>query len=371
MLFPANEEGGLEKALEGLCEKAEKEVQGGATVLILSDRGITGEQAPIPSLLATAAVHHHLVRAGIRTRTTLIVETAEVREGHHFALLVGYGATAVNPYLAFETIEDMVETGLIGDVTPEEATKNFVKAIEKALLKIISKMGISTLFSYCGAQIFEVVGLSDEVVERYFTRTPSRIGGIGLEEIEEEVLQRHRRAFAKIEDGPEELEVGGEYQFRVQGPRPHVEPVQHPAAAAGRPNGELRDLQAVRGLLQRAEREPVHPSRPHGHRAGPDSVGGGRAGEGDRQALLDGGYIFRLNFPGVARDFGYRDEPHRRQVEHRRGGRELRALHAGLERRSQAQRDQAGRERAFRGDDGVPGQRRRFADKDGPGLQAR
>jgi glutamate synthase domain-containing protein 2/glutamate synthase domain-containing protein 1/glutamate synthase domain-containing protein 3 len=221
MLFPANEEGGFEKALEGLCERAEKEVLEGATVLVLSDRGVDTEQAPIPSLLATAAVHHHLVRAGIRTRTTLIVETAEVREGHHFALLVGYGATAVNPYLAFETIEDMVETGLIGDVTPEEATKNFVKAIEKALLKIISKMGISTLFSYCGAQIFEVVGLSDEVVDRYFTRTPSRIGGIDLEEIGEEVLQRHRRAFAKIEDGPEELEVGGEYQFRIQGP-PHM-----------------------------------------------------------------------------------------------------------------------------------------------------
>ncbi|MDP8973251.1 MAG: glutamate synthase large subunit [Actinomycetota bacterium] len=221
MLFAANEEGSLEKALEGLCERAEKEVLEGSTVLVLSDREVDEKQAPIPSLLATAAVHHHLVRAGIRTRTTLIVETAEVREGHHFALLVGYGATAVNPYLAFETIEDMVETGLIGDVTPEEATKNFVKAIEKALLKIISKMGISTLFSYCGAQIFEIVGLSDEVVERYFTRTPSRIGGIGLEEIGEEVLQRHRRAFSKIEDGPEELEVGGEYQFRIQGP-PHM-----------------------------------------------------------------------------------------------------------------------------------------------------
>jgi glutamate synthase (NADPH/NADH) large chain len=220
ILFPANEEKGLEKALEELCERAEKKVMEGSTVVILSDRGVDAEGAPIPSLLATAAVHHHLVRAGIRTRTTLIVESAEIREGHHFALLVGYGATAVNPYLAFETIEDMVETGLIGDVTPEEATKNFVKAIEKALLKIISKMGISTLFSYCGAQIFEAVGLSDEVIEKYFTRTPSRIGGIGLEEIGSEVLQRHRRAFAKIEDGPEELEVGGEYQFRMQG-APH------------------------------------------------------------------------------------------------------------------------------------------------------
>src|SRR5918993_1068471 len=216
MLFPANEEGGLEKALEGLCERAEKEVQEGSTVLVLSDRGITAEQAPIPSLLATAAVHHHLVRAGIRTRTTLIVETAEAREGHHFALLVGYGASAVNPYLAFETIEDMVETELIGDVTPDEASKNFVKANEKALLKIISKMGISTLFSYCGAQIFEAVGLSDEVIERYFTRTPSRIGGIGLEEIGEEVIQRHRRAVCKIENGPPQLQVGGEDQFLVR-----------------------------------------------------------------------------------------------------------------------------------------------------------
>jgi glutamate synthase (NADPH) large chain len=220
MLFPANEENSFEKALHRLCERAEKEVLEGSTVLILSDRGVNAEQAPIPSLLATAAVHHHLVRAGIRTQTTLIVETAEAREGHHFALLVGYGATAVNPYLTFETIEHMVETGLIGDVTPEEASKNFIKAIEKALLKIISKMGISTLFSYCGAQIFEAVGLSDEVIEKYFTRTPSRIGGIGLEEIGDEVLQRHRRAFSWVEDGPEELEVGGEYQFRVQG-APH------------------------------------------------------------------------------------------------------------------------------------------------------
>ena len=220
MLFPADDEKNLKEALDELCESAEKAVMEGSTVLILSDRGVSAEQAPIPSLLATAAIHHHLVRAGIRTGTTLIVETAEAREGHHFALLVGYGATAVNPYLAFETIEDMVETGLTGGVEPDEASKNFVKANEKALLKIISKMGISTLFSYCGAQIFEAVGLSDELIEKHFTRTPSRIGGIGLEDIGYEVLERHRRAFSKIEDGPEELEVGGEYQFRVQG-APH------------------------------------------------------------------------------------------------------------------------------------------------------
>jgi glutamate synthase (NADPH) large chain len=222
VLFPASAgERGLEPALDSLCEKAEMAVRGGSTVLILSDRGITAEHVPIPSLLATAAVHHHLVREGIRTRTTLIVETAEAREGHHFALLIGYGAAAVNPYLAFETIEGLAENGMLGDVGQEEAKKNFVKAIEKALLKIISKMGISTLFSYCGAQIFEAAGLSDELVEKHFTRTPSRIGGIGIEGIARETLERHRRAFAGLEDGPEELEVGGEYQLRVQG-APHM-----------------------------------------------------------------------------------------------------------------------------------------------------
>ena len=221
ILFPVSMgEKGLEMALDRLCQSAERAVRGGSTVLVLSDRGITVEQAPIPSLLATAAVHHHLVREGIRTGTTLIVETAEAREGHHFAALVGYGATAINPYLAFETIENMVETGLIDGVTQEEATKNFVKANEKALLKILSKMGISTLFSYCGAQIFEIVGLDKELVDKHFTRTASRIEGIGLDEIGQEVLIRHRRAFGGIEDGSEELEVGGEYQLRVQG-APH------------------------------------------------------------------------------------------------------------------------------------------------------
>ena len=270
MLFPANEEGGLEKALEGLCERAEEEIRDGVTVLILSDRGVTKEQAPIPSLLATAAVHHHLVREGIRTRTSLVVETAEAREGHHVALLVGYGAAAVNPYLAFETMEDMAETGEIGGVSPEEAAKNFIKAIEKALLKIISKMGISTLFSYCGAQIFEAVGLRDGVVERYFTRTPSRIGGIGLEEIGEEVLQRHRRAFSWVEDGPEELEVGGEYQLRVQG-APHqwneksIVPLQRAVETGSFEtytqysnyfNERSKDLFTLRGLMD-FERDPI------------------------------------------------------------------------------------------------------------------
>ncbi|MDQ3965941.1 MAG: glutamate synthase subunit alpha, partial [Actinomycetota bacterium] len=217
-LFPVGAgEGGLQKALDELCEKAERAVLDGSTVLVLSDREVSPEYTPIPSLLATAAVHHHLVRTGIRTRTTLVVETAEAREVHHFAVLVGYGASAINPYLAFETIEDLARTGMLGDFTPGKAAENYIKAIDKGLLKIISKMGISTLFSYCGAQIFEAVGLNKGLIDKHFTGTASRIGGMGLDEIGREILERHWQAFLAIEDGAEELDVGGEYQLRVQG----------------------------------------------------------------------------------------------------------------------------------------------------------
>jgi glutamate synthase (NADPH/NADH) large chain len=216
-LFPAAEgEAGMERALERLCELAEEAVRGGTTVLILSDRGVDAAHAPIPSLLATSAVHQHLVRRGVRTRTTLVVETAEAREVHHFAVLVGFGAAAINPYLAFETLAKLVDDGLL-KVSVEEAEKNYIKALRKGLLKVISKMGISTLLSYCGAQIFEAVGLSRELIDRHFTGTASRIGGIGVRGIARETLERHRRAFAGLEVGPPELDVGGEYQLRMQG----------------------------------------------------------------------------------------------------------------------------------------------------------
>ncbi len=219
-LFPATEGGkGIEAALEELCAGAEAAVRRGSTVLVLTDRGVNEELAPIPSLLATSAVHHHLVRAGIRTQTSLVVETAEAREVHHFALLIGYGASAVNPYLAFETLSEMAREGLLegsnGDGT--DAHENYVKAVDKGLLKIISKMGISTLFSYNGAQIFEAVGLSRELVERHFTGTASRLGGITLENVGREVVERHKKAFEAAEDDPSELEIGGEYQLRMQG----------------------------------------------------------------------------------------------------------------------------------------------------------
>src|SRR5918992_1563356 len=217
-LFPISTgEEGMEEALGKLCERAESAVKAGSAVLVLSDRGVNETQAPIPSLLATASVHHHLVRAGIRTATTLVVETAEAREVHHFALLVGYGATAVNPYLAFETIEDLAGSHLMEGVGPEEAARNYVKAVGKGLLKVISKMGISTLFSYCGAQIFEAVGLNQPLIDRCFTGTASRVGGVGMDALARETLERHRSAFSAVEDNAEELEIGGEYQLRAQG----------------------------------------------------------------------------------------------------------------------------------------------------------
>ena len=159
----------------------------GHTVLILSDRGVSREMAPIPSLLATAGVHHHLVREGMRTRCALVVETGDAREVHHVALLIGYGAGAVNPYLAFETLDDMIQQHVIEGVTHERAVLNYIKALNKGILKVMSKMGISTLQSYCGAQIFEAIGLDKAFVDRYFTWTASRIGGADIAVIAREV----------------------------------------------------------------------------------------------------------------------------------------------------------------------------------------
>ncbi|HEX2098388.1 MAG TPA: glutamate synthase large subunit [Rubrobacteraceae bacterium] len=217
-LFPVEEgEEGMKRALEELCKAAEEAIRGGVTILVLSDRGVDTGKAPIPILLSTAAVHHHLVRAGIRNRAGLVVETGEAREVHHFAVLIGYGAVAIHPYLAFETLADMAGVGELEGVSAEEACEKYTKAIKKGLLKIISKMGISTLFSYCGAQIFEAVGLDTDFVDRHFNGTASRIGGIGIEGLARETLERHRRAFAETETNPAGLDVGGEYHLRVQG----------------------------------------------------------------------------------------------------------------------------------------------------------
>jgi glutamate synthase (NADPH/NADH) large chain len=211
---------GLKAALDELCRRASHAVLSGHSMLILSDRGANADMAPVPALLGTSAVHHHLMRNGTRMKVGLIVETGEAREVHHFCLLAAYGAGAVNPYLAFESIEAMAASGNFAEVKDaKKAQKNFIKSIDKGLLKVMSKMGISTLQSYHGAQIFEAVGLSDEVISRYFTGTTSRIKGIGLEIIAEESRRRHEIAYPRTMTEKPNLPVGGEYHFRSQGER--------------------------------------------------------------------------------------------------------------------------------------------------------
>src|SRR5881296_2872968 len=208
---------GLERAIEDLQHRASEAIAAGHNVIILSDRGVTRERAAIPSLLATAAVHHHLVRGGERTRCGLVIETGDAREVHHMALLIGYGAGAVNPWVAFETLDDMIAQGILVGVDHDKAVKNYIKALNKGILKVMAKMGISTLQSYCGAQIFEAIGLNREVVDTYFTGTASRVSGIGIDVITEEVRLRHERAFPTRPVGEAELDWGGEYQWRRDG----------------------------------------------------------------------------------------------------------------------------------------------------------
>jgi glutamate synthase domain-containing protein 2/glutamate synthase domain-containing protein 1/glutamate synthase domain-containing protein 3 len=220
LLFPAAEgAAGMRKRLDAIRDEASRAVAGGATIIVLSDRGICREKAAVPVLLATGGVHHHLVREGSRTRCGIVVETGEAREVQHFALLTGYGAGAVNPYLAFATIDQMQAERMISAEYPREKLhKNFVKAASKGLLKVMSKMGISTQQSYRGAQIFEAVGLEQGLINEFFTRTPSRIGGIGLEGVAEESSNRHEHAWPKT-SVPQtlELDVGGRYQWRRKG----------------------------------------------------------------------------------------------------------------------------------------------------------
>jgi glutamate synthase (NADPH) large chain len=210
-------ERGLRAALDELCRRASRALEDGYTIIVLSDRGVNHEWAPIPSLLATGAVHHHLIRAGTRTKCGLVVESGEPREVMHFCLLVGYGAGAINPYLAYATLAGMIHDGRLKDISEEEAVEHFIKAVGKSLIKVASKMGISTVQSYRGAQIFEAIGLNREVVDNYFTWTASRVGGIGLDVIARESANRHKLAYQADPNLDGELEVGGQYQWRRRG----------------------------------------------------------------------------------------------------------------------------------------------------------
>jgi glutamate synthase (NADPH/NADH) large chain len=263
----------LERALDGLCRRTSLAIKNGYTLLILSDRGIDEEYAAVPSLLALTAVHNHLIREKTRTQVALIVESGEPREVMHFALLIGYGASAINPYLAIETLEDMHRRGLFPErVSFETALKNYKKSINKGLLKVFSKMGISTLQSYRGAQIFEAIGLNRSVVEKYFTGTASRVEGIGLDVIAREARLKHEFAFRPLTDSDPELATGGNIQYRANGEYHLYNPgtiskLQHSVRQdnyetykeyAASVNDQARHLCTLRGLMNfRFSRKPV------------------------------------------------------------------------------------------------------------------
>ena len=264
--------GSMQQALDDLCAAASQAIADGKNIIILSDRGVDDAHAPIPSLLATGAVHHHLTREGTRTRAGLVVESGEPREVQHFCLLIGYGAGGINPYLALESVHDLAERGELNGTKPDYAVYNFIKANEKGILKVMSKMGISTVQSYRGAQIFEAIGLNDDLIERYFTRTPSRIQGIGLDIVEEETLQRHRSAFDDpYVPGMQELDMGGQYQWRRHGEFHQWNPeaiakLQYATRSndpqayrqfADEVNDQSRKMATLRGLLEFKDGEPI------------------------------------------------------------------------------------------------------------------
>ncbi len=223
-LFPIAGGGrSLVARLDQIRQEVSNAINDGARIIVLSDRDGDAENAPIPSLLLTSAVHHHLIREKSRTKVGLVVESGEVREVHHVALLIGFGAAAVNPYLAMESAEDLVRQGVITGITPEKAVRNLIKSLGKGVLKVMSKMGVSTIASYTGAQIFEAIGLSTEVIEEYFVGTTSRLGGVGIEIIAQETIKRHHIAYPPGGGipGSKKLQIGGEYQWRREG-EPHL-----------------------------------------------------------------------------------------------------------------------------------------------------
>ena len=274
MLMPAADgPAGMAPALDDLFRRADAAIAGGATILILSDRGVDAGHAPLPALLATAGLHHHLVRTRQRTKVGLVVETGEAREVHHFALLIGYGAGAVNPWLALDAVREMVADGSLESAIPHaEAEANVLKALKKGVVKVMSKMGISTVQSYRGAQIFEAVGLNEDLIDRYFTGTVSRISGAGLDQIAAETLARHARAFPERDGGLAGVDWGGQYQWRHDGEHHLFNPdtifkLQHATRSRRRDvfreytalvNDQSRRMATLRGLMElRSDRGPI------------------------------------------------------------------------------------------------------------------
>ncbi len=373
---------GMDDALETLCGKAEKAVREGFNIIILSDRLVRADRIAIPALLATAAVHHHLIRKGLRTSSGLVVETGEAREVHHFAVLAGYGAEAINPYLAFETLAALHAEGEYPpEVDQHEVIHRYIKSVGKGLLKIMSKMGISTYQSYCGAQIFDAVGLSTEMVNRFFFGTATTIEGVGLAEIAEETVRRHHLAFGNDLVLRKTLDVGGEYAYRMRGEAHAWTPdvvanLQHavrthdasPDAAqmrydafAAEVNDQTAKARAIRSLF---DLQPL---------GDPIDIAEVESAESHRPPLLDRRDELWLHLPRGAFDAGHRHEHYWRQVQHRRRRRGTRALQAAGRwlPQSHALGHQAGGLGPLRRDHRISGQRRHDPDQGGAGRQAR
>ncbi len=269
--YPVAEDGkGLEQAIERICAEADKAIEDGYTYFILSDRDIDENNAPIPALLAVSSVHNYLVRKGTRSQISMVLESGEPREVHHFAVLLGYGVGCVNPYLAFESLADLIGKGRLPQMEHQQAVKNFIKSVNKGLIKIMAKMGISTVQSYRGAQIFEAIGLEKDFIDKYFTWTASRIGGIGIDVISKEVSMRHHKAFPDRAVKEPDLDWGGEYQWRRDGEYHLFNPqtvfkLQH-ATRAGQYNifkeytsavdNQNENLATLRGLFE-FKRSPI------------------------------------------------------------------------------------------------------------------
>ncbi len=314
----------LREALDRVRAEASQAIAEGKRILVLTDRDSNAESAPIPSLLLTSAVHHHLIREKTRTQVGLVVEAGDAREVHHMALLVGYGAGAINPYLAFESIEDLITSELNGlaGVDPKVAIKNYIKAAGKGVLKVMSKMGISTVASYCGAQVFEAIGLSQELVDEYFTGTVSRTRrhrsrrdrGRGGEAPRHRLCRTARRTRAPRPRSRRRVPVA------ARGRVPPLQPGDRVQAAARDPGQALRRLQGVhdpRRLAVHEARDAARPVRAAGRRAAARAHRRGRVDQRHRQAVRDRRDVVRLHLQGGAREPRHRDEPHRRQVEHR------------------------------------------------------
>ena len=300
MLYRPEEGGaGLAAALDQLCLQASEAVKAGNNILILSDRGVSRELAPIPSLLATAGVHHHLVREGARTRCALVLESGDAREVHHVALLIGYGAGAVNPYLAFERLDDLIRQHVLEGITHARAVSHYIKGLNKGILKVMSKMGISTLQSYCGAQIFEAIGLDQAFIDRYFTSTASRIGGVGIDVI---AGGSPAAARARIPDALRRLARPRRRRRVPVAPRRRaasVQPRDGLQAPARDAIGPVRDLSRVHRPRERPEPQARHAARASRVQAGDARAARrGRAGRLDREALRDRRDVVRLDQPG-------------------------------------------------------------------------